>query len=91
MRVLLKKDPNFEISDDWPMVVEWCASCAISRTVRLVLPAEEAEVVEEETDVGKVRKKNKCCEVADVSTQTPTRKPNRRGGRGSKRRLSSTQ
>ena len=65
------------------MVVEWCASCAISRTVRLVLPAEEAEVVEEETDVGKVRKENKCCEVADVSSY-PLKLPaeSQRGGVG---------
>ena len=48
-----------------------------------MLPAEEAEVVEEETDVGKVRKENKCCEVADVSSY-PLKLPaeSQRGGVG---------
>ena len=45
LRLLLKKDPDFEKSTDWPMVVEWCSSCAITRVVKLILP-EEIKVLE---------------------------------------------
>ena len=31
LRLLLKKNPNFENSTDWPTVVERCSSCAITR------------------------------------------------------------
>ena len=39
LQLLLKKDPNFENSTDWPMVVEWCSSCAISRVQAACSPA----------------------------------------------------
>ena len=55
--------------------------------MRLVLPEEEAEVVEEEMDAeteGKVGEENKSC--ADACTQTSSRKQKRRGGRGSRMR-----
>ena len=38
LRLLLAEDPDFENSFDWPMIVEWCSSCTISRVVKLVLP-----------------------------------------------------
>ena len=74
LRLLLKKDPNFENSADWPMVVEWCSSCPISRVVKLVLP-EETTVFEP-------------APAQDACTQTPSRTRKRRGGGGSRfRRL----
>ena len=35
LRLQLKKDPEFENSTDWPMVVEWCSSCGETREVKL--------------------------------------------------------
>ena len=48
LRLRLEEDPEFGNSSDWPMVVEWCSTCAITREVRLVLPEEEMEVFEVE-------------------------------------------
>ena len=45
LRLHLKKDPSFETSSIWPYLVEWCSTCPLSRTVRLVLPPEQREVV----------------------------------------------
>ena len=85
LRLLLKKDPGFENSADWPMVVEWCSSCAITRVVKLVLSEEEIKVQEGEegTPDFKVEEKKTSC---DVCTQTPRQKPRRRGGQGSRTR-----
>ena len=83
LSLLMKKDP--ENSADWPTVVEWCSSCAITRGVKLVLSEEEIKVIEEErgtTDVKVDEEKTSC----DVSTQTPRQKPRRRGGQGSRKR-----
>ena len=41
LRLLREEDPEFENSSDWPMVVEWCSSCAITMEVKLVLPYQE--------------------------------------------------
>ena len=41
LRLLKEEDPEFENSSDWPMVVEWCSSCAITKEVKLVLPDQE--------------------------------------------------
>ena len=41
LRLLREEDPEFENSSDWPMVVEWCSSCAITKEVKLVLPDKE--------------------------------------------------
>ena len=41
LRLLREEDPEFENSSDWPMVVEWCSSCAITKEVKLVLPDQE--------------------------------------------------
>ena len=89
LRLVLKKDPDFENSTDWPMVVEWCSSCAITRVVKLVLSEEEIKVLEpaleverSTTDIKMDEKKTIC----DVCTQTPRQKPRRRGGRGSRTR-----
>ena len=74
LQLLLKKDPDFENSTDWPGIVEWCSSCAISRVVKLVLP-EETTVLEPAS-------------AQDACTQTPSRTRKRRGGGGSRfRRL----
>ena len=89
LRLLLKKDPNFEKSTDWPMVVEWCSSCADSREVKLVLPEEETMVLEPALEVEgstpdiKVDEEKTSC---DVCTQTPRQKSRRRGGQGSRKR-----
>lgn len=72
LRLLLAEDPDFENSSDWPMVVEWCSSCTITREVKLVLPDEDGKVLE--------------ATVHDASTQTPQVKRRRRGGRGSRTR-----
>ena len=79
LRLLLKKDPDFEKSTDWPMVVEWCSSCAITRVVKLILP-EEINVLEPPVEVDE--KKGSC----DAFTQTPRQRPRRRGGRASRAR-----
>ena len=90
LRQLLKKDPSYETSSSWPHLVEWCSSCTSTRTVRFVLPKEEAEVVEEETEAeavaAKVSEEKKSCEAVDACTQTPSQKLKRRGGRGSRMR-----
>ena len=92
LQVLVEKDPGYETSSDWPMLVEWCTSCSITRLVRLVLPAVESEVLEarvneevEETDCN-VEEEKASCEATsqDASTQTP--RSRRRGGKGSRRR-----
>ena len=41
LRLLREEDPEFENSSDWPMVVEWCSICAITKEVKLVLPQQE--------------------------------------------------
>ena len=84
LRLQLKKDPEFENSTDWPMVVEWCSSCGDTREVKLDLP-EEIKVLEVEgstTDFKVDEEKTSC----DVCTQTPRQKPRRRGGQGSRTR-----
>ena len=74
LQLLLKKDPDFENSTDWPGIVEWCSSCAISRVVKLVLP-KDTTVLESAS-------------AQDACTQTPSRTRKRRGGGGSRfRRL----
>ena len=74
LQLLLKKDPDFENSTDWPGIVEWCSSCPISRVVKLALP--------EETTVPEP------ASTQDACTQTPSRTRKRRGGGGSRfRRL----
>ena len=89
---LLEEDPKFEDSSDWPMVVEWCSLCGITRVVKLVLPPvvkeEEMEAivkVEEMETVFEVDEVKQSCEatVRDACTQTPQRR-RRRGGRGSR-------
>ena len=77
LRLLLEKDPDLENSSDWPMVVEWCSSCAITNVVKLVLPEEEMKVLEPAVKVE---------ESKDVGTQTGRQKPRRKGGRGSRTR-----
>ena len=78
------KEPDFENSTDWPMVVEWCSSCADTRVVKLVLSEEiKALEVEGSTTNFKVDEEKTSC---DVSTQTPRQKPRRRGGQGSRKR-----
>ena len=74
LRLHLKKDPSFETSSIWPYLVEWCSNCPLSRTVRLVLPPEQREVVikeemeeEESVDDCKVEEAT----VQDACTQTP--------------------
>ena len=87
LRQLLKKDPTSETSSNWPHLVEWCSTCTSSRLVRLVLPEEKAEVVEEDTEANMGEKKKSCEATAvDASTQTSSHKPKRRGGRGSRMR-----
>ena len=61
--------------------------------VRLVLPGEGSEVVQvqEEKEAvaeAKVNEDGESCEATakDASTQTPGKKPRRRGGQGSRRR-----
>ena len=95
LRVLVEKDPEYETSSSWPMLVEWCSSCSITRLVRLVLPKEESKVLEAEVKEEVVETAPDCkvkeeeevsCEATaqDASTQTPRRR--RRGGRGSRMR-----
>ena len=94
LRVLVEKDPEYETSSSWPMLVEWCSSCSITRLVRLVLPKEESKVLEAEVKEEvvetapdcKVKEEEVSCEATaqDASTQTPRRR--RRGGRGSRMR-----
>ena len=89
LRLVLKKDPDFENSTDWPMVVEWCSSCAITRVVKLVLSEEEIKVLEPALEVERSTTDFKMDEkkaICDVCTQTPRQKPRRRGGQGSRRR-----
>ena len=72
LRLLVDEDPEYEISPEWPGLVEWCSSCADTRVVKLVL-SEEIKVLEVETS-------------CDACTQTPRQNPRRRGGQGSRRR-----
>ena len=92
LRLHLKKDPSFETSSSWPHLVEWCSTCPSSRTVRLVLPPEQSELVikeemeeEESVDDCKVEEGPKAT-VQDACTQTPPQKARRRGGKGSRTR-----
>ena len=78
LRLLLVEDPDYEISSDWPEVVEWCSSCASTRVVKLVLPEEGMKVLEPAVEVE--------ASTADACTQTPKRRPRRKGGRGSRAR-----
>ena len=98
LRILVEKDPEYESSPDWPMLVEWCTSCSVTRLVSLVLPRVDSEVKEElvESEVKeevveavsdcKVEEVKVSCEAKaqDACTQTPRRK--RRGGKGSRMR-----
>ena len=80
LRLVLEEDPEYENSSDWPQVVEWCSSCAITRVVKLVLPEEGMEELELIADCkveGEVPSR-------DASTQTPRQKQRRRGGRRSR-------
>ena len=94
LRCLLAKDPNFEHSPNWPKLTEWCSSCTKTRLVRVVLPAEEEKVLEEEkipnlvTAVGNVITKEESRNVSaqDACTQTPPWTRKRRGGGGSRLR-----
>ena len=88
LRLLLKEDPDFDNSTDWPIVIEWCSSCAISREVKLVLP-EEIEVLEPPVEVEEGTTDTKVDEKkvsSDAFTQTPRQRPRRRGGRASRAR-----
>ena len=92
LRLHLKKDPAFETSSSWPHLVEWCSTCPSSRTVRLVLPPEQSELVikeeeenEDSVDDCKVEESAKA-RVQDACTQTPSQKARRRGGKGSRSR-----
>ena len=78
LRLLLVEDPEYEDSSDWPEVVEWCSSCANTRVVKLVLPEEGMEVLEPAAEVEE--------NTTDACTQTPKRRPRRKGGRGSRAR-----
>ena len=93
LRLLLEEDPKFEDSSDWPMVVEWCSLCGITRVVKLVLPPvvkeevmEAIVKVEEMETVFELDEVKQSCEatVRDACTQTPQRRRRRRGGRGSR-------
>ena len=90
LQCLLAKDPNFEHSSNWPKLTEWCSSCTKTRLVRVLLPAEEEKVLEEEkipnlvTAVGDVVVKD--VSAKDACTQTPPRKRKKRGGGGSRLR-----
>ena len=91
LRLLLKKDPSLETSSSWPHLVEWCSLCTSTRAVKLVLPMEEKEVVEEVEEAAageKVGGGNESCDATakDASTQTSQQKLRRRGGQGSRRR-----
>ena len=77
IKKLLVEDPDYESSSDWPEVVEWCSSCTNTRVVKLVLQEEEGKVLEPAVDVER---------STDACTQTPKRRPRRRGGRGSRTR-----
>ena len=77
LRLHLKKDPAFETSSSWPHLVEWCSTCPSSRTVRLVLPPEQSELVikeeeenEDSVDDCKVEESARA-RVQDACTQTP--------------------
>ena len=59
-------------------------------TVMLVLPEEEVQVVEEETDVvvkGKAVEENEGCEATAIYAYTQSWRPRRRGGRGTGSRM----
>ena len=89
LRLLVEKDPGYEASPDWPMLVEWCTSCSITRLARLVLPTVESQVKEEVVEAVpdcNVEEVKASCEATaqDACTQTPRRR--RRGGRGSRMR-----
>ena len=60
LRLLLKKDPSLET---WPHLVEWCSLCTSTRAVKLVLPMEEKEVLEEAAAGEKVGGGNESCDV----------------------------
>ena len=91
LRLLVKKDPSLETSSSWPLLVEWCSSCTSTRAVKLVLPIEGKEVLEEMEEAAAGEKvgggKESCDATAkDASTQTSQPKPRRRGGQGSRTR-----
>ena len=44
LKNLLKQDPGFENSSSWPHLTEWCSTCTATRSMKLVLPEEEAKV-----------------------------------------------
>ena len=53
--------------------MEWCSTCTSRMTVMLVLPEEEVQVVEEETDVvvkGKAVEENEGCEATAIYAST---------------------
>ena len=82
LRESLEKDPGFENSSSWPHLVQWCSSCKVTRSVRLVLPKEEIKPVKEEEETLEVIKSK----THDACTQTPRSKQRRRGGQGSRTR-----
>ena len=66
LSLLLKKDPSLETSSSWPHLVEWCSLCTSTRAVKLVLPMEEKEVVEEVEEAAageKVGGRNESCDA----------------------------
>ena len=78
LRLLLRKDPDFETSSTWPHLVEWCSTCTTTRTVRLTLPPEESKPFVKEVDKDLVKEG---CELA-----TGMKVKRRRGGGGSRLR-----
>ena len=90
LQLLVEKDPEFENSSDWPMLVEWCPSCGSTRAVKLVLPTGKnvvlEAVVKEETIVSefKVDEAQASCEATAKDACTQTSRRRRTGGRGSR-------
>ena len=90
LQLLLEKDPDFENSSDWPMLVEWCPSCGSTRVVKLVLPTGKSVVLEavvkEEANVSdfKVDEAQASCEATAKDACTQTSRRRRTGGRGSR-------
>ena len=72
LKNLLKQDPGFENSSSWPHLTEWCSTCTATRSMKLVLPEEEAKVpMEEEEEVTEQEVRISDCILQDASTQTP--------------------
>ena len=69
LKNLLKQDPGFENSSSWPHLTEWCSTCTATRSMKLVLPEEEAKVPMEEEE--EVVKKGKNMEVVKEKEYCP--------------------